>query len=103
MRHGIIEFVWLRRARYEPGAAVFHDFGASALVRDNAKSTAQHRFDKCERQPFCPRGQNQRVMRFPDGFNVADKTGEIDILEGQASGKLAQSLAVVARAEKRDG
>src|SRR6266700_1076606 len=42
-------------------------------------------------------------MRFPDRFNVGYKTWEIDFFKGQASGKAAQSFAVVACAEKRNG
>src|ERR1700674_804978 len=42
-------------------------------------------------------------MRFPDRFNVAYKTWKIDIFKGQASCKFAQSFAVAACAEKRNG
>src|SRR5947207_5888464 len=42
-------------------------------------------------------------MRFPDRFNVAYKTWEIDLFKVQASSQVAQSFAVAACAEKRNG
>src|SRR5947207_12996318 len=42
-------------------------------------------------------------MRFPDRFNVAYKTWEIGVFKLQASCQVAQSFAVAACAEKRNG
>src|SRR5437763_16282189 len=79
--YGLVEFVCFRGVGYESGAAFFHHFGTSALVGDNSKPAAQHGFDKRQRQTFSARGQNQRVMRLPDRFNVVYKPWKIDILK----------------------
>src|SRR5580704_8300795 len=42
-------------------------------------------------------------MRFPDRLNVVYKTWKTDLFKGQASGKVAQSFAVMACTEKRNG
>src|SRR5258707_7325840 len=101
--HGFVEFVCFRSVCDEAGATFFHDFGSSALIGNNSKAATHHRFDQRQRQPFGARGQDQRVMSFPDRFNVAYKTWEIDVFEGQACSKAAQGFAVAACAEKRNG
>src|SRR5260221_13164043 len=79
--HGPVEVVSCCRVRYESGATVFHDFGTSACICDNCEPAAHHRLDKHQWQPFGALGRNQRVVRFPDRFNVAHKPSKINVVK----------------------